>query len=46
MLEKHPWLPTQLWEGADVGTALPLSGSYTSLAAVARSWGAVKSPYR
>ena len=45
-LEKHPWLPTQLWEGADVDSALPLSGSDTPLAAVAQSWGAVKSTYR
>jgi hypothetical protein len=49
MMTKHAWLPTQLWEDADVATALPLSGSEFSLAplaALVQSWGAVKASYR
>jgi hypothetical protein len=46
MMEKHAWLPTQLWEDADVASALPLTGSDTSLATVLTSWGSIKASYR
>jgi hypothetical protein len=46
MMEKHPWLKTQLWEDAGVATALPMSGSDTSSSTVMSSWGAVKASYR
>ena len=45
-MEKHAWLPTQLWEGADVVTALPLSGVDSAVPAGLPSWGAVKALYR
>jgi len=47
MMEKHEWLKTQLWEDADVATALPLAGSDpVPMGAVALSWGAIKASYR
>lgn len=45
-MNKHTWLPTQLWVGAAALTALPLLGLDTPVPAGPESWGAVKATYR
>jgi hypothetical protein len=45
-MKKHTWLQTQLWEGLDATTALPMFGLDASLPDAADTWGSVKAIYR
>ena len=45
-MNKHTWLPTQLWEGLDATTALPMFGKDAPLPDPADTWGFVKAAYR